>query len=260
MTVVLVGVGADSEHLRPKLELTEDGYFDYIPIPESYPTIETLTYGTLNLDHRGGTAADYVSAISPRGEDSDWIDDPHEIKSHPVHHDPNFEAMTFGDRRGGGGKGSTLIDHFGSSDRTDVLGFYTGVKENATDSNLNRFLYGYMTVEAVHDLSKLNGDEYHEALREFPENAHTKRLEAAGTPKHDDVVIVNGTSPSAKLKQPVKISERIDKAPWYRVTEEFADAYNVEGGQKGIGRKFPLVLDLDGEEFIEKVESVSERM
>lgn len=257
MAVVLVGVGADSEHLRPKLQLTEEGYFDYIPISESHPTTETLTYGRLDLDHRGGTAADYVTALSPKGEDSDWIDDPAEIESHPVHHDPNFEAMTFGDRRGGGGKGSILIDNFGSSEETDVLGFYTGVKENETDSNVNRFLYGYMTVEAVHDLSKLEGEKYHEALQEFPENAHTKRLEAAGTPKHDDIVIIEGRTPSAKIDQPVKISERIDQAPWYRVAQEFADEYNVQGGQKGIGRKFPLVLDLGGEEFIKKIESES---
>lgn len=99
MAVVLVGVGAESEHLRPKLQLTEEGYFDYIPIPESYPTSETLTYGTFDLDHRGGTAASYVTALSLKGGDSDWIDDPAEIESHPVHHDPNFETMTFGDRQ-----------------------------------------------------------------------------------------------------------------------------------------------------------------
>ena len=255
MTVVLVGVGADSEHLRPKLQLTEEGYFDYIPIPESYSTTETLTYGTLDLDHRDGTAGDYVTAISPKGEDSDWIDNPTEIESYPVHHDPNFEAMTFGDRRGGGGKGGTLVGNFGSYDETDVLGFYTGLKEGASDSNLNRFLYGYMTVEAVHDLSSLDGEKYHNALREFPENAHTKRLEAAETPKHNGIVIVEGRSPSKKLDQPVRISERIDQAPWYRVTREFADEYNVEGDQKGIGRKFPLVLNLDGEEFIDKISS-----
>lgn len=71
------------------------------------------------------------------------------------------------------------------------------------------------------------------------------------------MVIVEGLTPSAKLNKPVKISERIDQAPWYRVTEEFADEYNVEGGQKGIGRKFPLVLKLNGEEFIEKIRTES---
>jgi hypothetical protein len=254
MTVVLVGVGADTEHLRPALELTDDGRFDYIPIPESYPTTEEATYGNWQLHHRGGTAAEVVDKISPRGEDSDWIDDPEQIKSHSVHHDPNFDAMTFGDRRGQGGKGTTLVNELDSTG-TDVLGFYTGMREGPDGSNLNRFLYGYMTVEAVHDLSHLAGDEYHEALRQFPENAHAKRLAAAGTPKHDDLVIVEGCSPTSKVETPIKISERLDSPPWYQVNQRFADEFNVEGGQKGIGRKFPLILDMEGDSFIEKVEA-----
>ncbi len=173
MTVVLVGVGADTEHLRPALELTEDVEFDYIPIPESYPTTEESTYGNWKLQYRGGYASKFVDSISPKGESSDWIRDSGEIESHPVHHDPNFEAITFGDRRGQGGKGTTLVKHLDSTGE-DVLGFYTGMREGSDDSNLNRFLYGYMTVEAVHDLSQFDGDEYHEAIEQFPENAHAK--------------------------------------------------------------------------------------
>ncbi len=253
MTVVLVGVGADTEHLRPGLELTDEGRFDYIPIPESYPTTEQSTYGNWALEHRGGYAAEFVDEISPKGGDSDWITDTDQITSHPVHHDPNFEAMTFGDRRGQGGKGTTLVNHLDSTG-DDVLGFYTGMREGPDDSNLNRFLYGYMTVEAVHDLSQLEGDEYHDAITQFPENAHAKRLAGAGTPKHDDLVIVEGRNPTSKIDSPIKISERLDKAPWYQVSQRFADEYNVKGGQKGIGRKFPLILDMDGESFITKVE------
>jgi hypothetical protein len=251
MTVVLVGVGADTEHLRPALELTEDGVFDYIPIPESYPTIEDSTYGNWQLQHRGGYASEFVDKISPRGEDSDWIEDSEQIESHPVHHDPNFEAMTFGDRRGQGGKGTTLVKHLDSTGE-DILGFYTGMREGPDDSNLNRFLYGYMSVETVHDLSQLDGDEYHDAIDQFPKNAHAKRLAAAGTPKHDDLVIVEGCSPTSRLDTPIKISERLDRAPWYQVSRRFADEFNVKGGQKGIGRKFPLILDMDGDSFIER--------
>ncbi|KTG11422.1 hypothetical protein AUR64_03985 [Haloprofundus marisrubri] len=254
MTVVLVGVGADTEHLRPALELTEDGTFDYIPIPESHPTTEESTYGNWKLQHRGGYASEFVDKISPRGDDSDWIQDSERIESHPVHHDPNFEVMTFGDRRGQGGKGTTLVKHLESTGK-DVLGFYTGMREGPDDSNLNRFLYGYMTVEVVHDLSQLGGDEYHDAIGQFPENAHAKRLAAAGTPKHDDLVIVEGCSPTSKIGTPIKISERLDQPPWYQVSQSFADEFNVKGGQKGIGRKFPLILDMDGDEFINKVES-----
>jgi hypothetical protein len=39
------------------------------------------------------------------------------------------------------------------------------------------------------------------------------------------------------------------------VNQRFADEFNVEGGQKGIGRKFPLILDMEGDSFIEKVEA-----
>jgi len=217
MTVVLVGVGADTEHLRPELELTGRGEFDYIPIPESYPTTEKSTYSTWKLQHRNGYASELVDRISPKGEDSDWIRDSERIESHSVHHDPNFEAMTFGDRRGQGGKGTTLVKHLESTG-DNVLGFYTGMREGPDDSNLNRFLYGYMTVEAVHDLSQFDGDEYHDTIEQFPENAHAKRLAAAGTPKHDGLVIVEGCSPTSKVGTPIKISERLDQAPWYQVS------------------------------------------
>ena len=111
-----------------------------------------------------------------------------------------------------------------------------------------------MTVEAVHDLSQFDGDEYHDAIEQFPENAHAKRFAEAGTPKHDDLVIVEGRSPTSRLDTPIKISERLDWAPWYQVSRRFADEFNVKGGQKGIGRKFPLILDMDGDSFIERVE------
>lgn len=253
MAVVLVGVGADTEHVKPALRLTDEGKFNYIPIPESYPTTEGSTYGSWELDHRDGVATDFVKQISPRGTDSEWITDESTIRSHPVHHDPNFNSMTFGDRRAGGGKGSTLIKHFEDGKETDILGFYTGMKSGPEDQNLNRYLYGYMTVEAVHNLSSLQGKKYHEALRGFPQNAHAKRLVAAGEPKHDDLVVVEGTSPTAKLELPIRISERIDERPWYRVSEQFASEFSVAGGQKGIGRKFPLVLEIGADRFLEKV-------
>lgn len=250
MTVLLVGVGADTEHVLPPMELTREGLFDYIPIPESYPTTENQTYGTWELEHRSCVAADFVESIRPNGKGGKWINKSEAIASHPVHHDPNFEAMTFGDRRGGGGKGATIANTLKSN---DVLGFYTGMREGPDDNNLNRYLYGYMTVNKVRDLSELEGEAYYDGLQEFPENAHTKRLEEAGNPKHDDLVIVDGKAPTRKLEVPLKIGERIERRPWYQVTREFASEFSVRGGQKGIGRKFPLILDIDVNEFLEKI-------
>lgn len=249
MTVVLVGVGADTDHVRPALQLTKEGKFDYIPIPETHPSSEAETYGTWKLPHRGIPASDFIDKISPHGND-EWIADQNTVTQHQVHHDPNFDAMTYGDRRGGGGKGATLVNRL---EKGDVLGFYTGIKRGPNDEHLNRYLYGFMCVEGVHDFSDLEGEEYRDALRNFPENAHSKRLEGAGEPKHDDVVIVDGTDPCKLLDEPILLSERIDKSPWYQVTKQFANEFNLQSGRKGICRKFPLRLDLSADEFVNKV-------
>jgi len=254
MTVLLLGVGADTDHLRPALELDDSGKFEYIPIPETETGSDAVTYGDWSLNHREGTAIDLVQAIRPYGKDGTWIEDEEKISTWPTHHDPNFEALTFGDRRGGGGKGSTLIKYL---DPGDVLGFYTGMKRGPDDEDLHRFLYDYMTVGEVRDLSSITGEAYYEQLQEFPENAHTKRLEGSGSPKHDDVVIVDGTEPSNKLTYPIRMTERLDSAPWYKITDDFGDEFNIVSGLKGVCRKFPVRMDLEREEFLRKVESTA---
>jgi len=65
MTVVMVGVGSDSDHARPPPKLNEDGSYEYIPIPETWLTIEERTYRTFQLDHQEGYATDLVEKIRP---------------------------------------------------------------------------------------------------------------------------------------------------------------------------------------------------
>lgn len=251
MTVLLVGVGTDSDHVQPELHLDEDGRFEYLPIPETETEATAITYGEWELEHHDGTAMDLISKIAPHGDDN-WITDTNTIANHPVHHDPNFEALTFGDRRGGGGKGAQIVSNLESG---DVLGFYTGIKQGPDDSMFHRYLYGYMTVNEIHDLSELPKEEYCETLQEFSENAHAKRLIGSGTPKHDDVVIVDGREPAMKLTYPTRMSERLEQSPWYKITDGFADEFAVETGLKGICRKFPVRMNLSRDEFVRKVES-----
>jgi hypothetical protein len=48
MTVVLVGVGADSGNVRPRPEIGPGRRFEYIPIPEkSRATAESRTFGSI---------------------------------------------------------------------------------------------------------------------------------------------------------------------------------------------------------------------
>lgn len=100
MTVTLIGVGADGDHVRPVPKIDNEGRYEYIPIAESWLTAEEYTYGTFPLQNSKGTAIDIVEKISPFGRDGDWITDEDIIRDHPVHHDPNFEDLTFGDQDG----------------------------------------------------------------------------------------------------------------------------------------------------------------
>jgi hypothetical protein len=102
MTVVLVGVGADEEHLRPGPSVDSDGRYEYIPIPETWSTTENRTYGNLQLGHQNAVASDVIDRIRPKGEGDEWITDEGEIAIHPIHYDPDFSAQTFADRCDGG--------------------------------------------------------------------------------------------------------------------------------------------------------------
>jgi hypothetical protein len=249
MTVLLVGVGADEEHLRPAPSLDSIGVYEYIPIPETWPTSEDRTYGNLSLQHGDGVVSDIIDRIRPKGKGDDWITDRDRIESHPIHYDPDFETKTFGDKRGDGGTGTTLVRELTSG---DILAFYTGLRDG--ENNLNRYIYGYFTVDSVNDLSQYDGDEYHEKLRMFPDNAHSKRLEGKGEPKHSDVVIVDGIDPSERLEKPHKISKRLDERPWYQLTSEFVEEFSVTNGQVAVSRKPVLTLDIPNDEFISKIE------
>lgn len=251
MTVVLVRVGSDSEHAQPPPHLNEDGSYEYIPIPETWLTTEDRTYGTLELENRDAYAIDLVDRIRPFGGDGDWITDPDIIKDHPLHFDPDFDAFTYGDRAGGGGTGGTIRRELGPG---DVLGFYTGLEDG--EGHLHRYIYGYFTVADVADLSGLEGREFRDRLRDFPGNAHAKRLEGSGRSKNDDLIIVDGEPPGEQLAHPVKMSERRqDRPPTYQLMQSFATSFSVDGGVKALDRKPALICDLDSSEFVELVSS-----
>lgn len=260
MTITLIGVGADGDHIRPVPTIRDDGSYEYIPIAESWLTSEKYTYGTFPLQHSEGTAIDIVDKISPFGQDGDWITDDEIIRNHPIHHDPNFEDFTFGDQDGRGGTGSTLR----KLTEGDVLGFYAGFDDGDAK---NRYLYGYFTVREVADLSDCSGAEYRDRLRQFPNNAHAKRLLGSGKPKHpggDDgssLVIIDGREPGGVLDTPVQMTSTMDRTPTYWLTEEFIESFEVtndlndETGRYAVDIKNPIHLDLGPEEFRTKLQN-----
>ena len=252
MAVVLVGVGADSTNTNPVPSINPDGTYDYIPIPESTLTVESRAYGNLELKHQDGTAAHHIEGIRPFDTDGDWIRDHDIIREHPFHFDPDFEALTFGDSRKG--TGSTLADKL---EKGDGIGFYTGLE--GPHSHLHRYIYGFFTVNEVADLSGLEKDTFHEQLRQFPENAHAKRLARRGKSKHYDLVIVDGTEPALQLNKPIKISRRRnDRPPTYELTEKIVEELDIENGPVVMDRKPALTSPLSLEVFLQQLKGLSE--
>lgn len=229
MTVLLIGIGADSDNTRPVPPLNEDGSFDYLPIPETEPSTGP-TYDEFHLSNSNESALDFVEKIRPGG-DGEWIEDREIIADMHLHHDPNFAELTYGDVAGTS-KGNKIHSDL---EPGDLIGFYTGLQSDYK----HRYIIGYYCVDGID-----NSPENH------PDNAHGRRVEAAGDPKHDDVVIVDGRDLGGLLEEPYRISEKIDRPPWHRVSEESAAALNITEGTVAVARKPPLTLDIDPEEFI----------
>lgn len=257
MAVVLVGVGADSGNVKPVPRIQEGRQFEYIPIPEKgMETSETRTLGSMAQRYGEGALADLVDAVKPN-DGADWIRDPETVRNHPVHYDPNLQALTYGE----GGKDQNIHaieDHLGEG---DVLAFYTGLE---TDGRMHRYIFGYFTLdgEPVIIDPETPDDRKAEILERHAENAHARRFEGNGElyafdPKKprgaSRVVIVDGREPGGLLDRAVRLSAPGGSGNYY-MTEEIEELLLPNTNYLG-GFKPPIRCDISSEEFIEFVES-----
>lgn len=253
MTVVLVGVGADSGNIRPRPTIGQGRRFEYIPIPEkSRVTTESRTFGSMSRRYGPGTLADLVDGIRPHGKAA-WHTDDETIREWPVHHDPNFEALTYGE----GGKDQNARAMEAHLEAGDIVGFYTGLE---TDGNMHRYLFGYFTVarEPV-VIDEHTDDERRRALlRSHDANAHAKRFEANGDLYAFDpempqgasrLVLVDGREPGGLLDRAVRLSDPGQVGHFYLIAE-VADTLDPETEYLG-GFKPPVVCDISPTAFVE---------
>ena len=214
--IVLSGVAADTTNAKPTPRLYDDGGFDYVPIPETArdATIETKTYAGVST--RNGTADEYLDRIYPGGGDRAVSDD--ELEDFPLHHDPNFEALTYGERR------PAYVKRLRKLKEGDAVAFYTGLSNSSEDA-LHRYVIGYFVVDNVVYFDALNDPEARERIREHPENAHTKRFEATGE-VDDNLVIVEGRE-GGLLDEAFRISQRIPSGHYY-LRDDLQEAFDPE--------------------------------
>ncbi|MFC6726514.1 hypothetical protein ACFQE1_19530, partial [Halobium palmae] len=200
MTVVLCGVGGDAGNVSPDPTVDGTGRFEYLPIPEKCDSAETASYGTIPLRHGEGTLADRIDWLKPKAEDLDG-DDPEGVRTHPLHRDPNFEHLTYGEHRR---RPSPYVQTLAALDPGDVVAFYTGLRPE-DGGKKHRYLIGYFAVDSATLIDPdLPAEEKRALLARHPHNAHAKRFEARGALYYQDpdndapvkpVVVVDGREP-----------------------------------------------------------------
>lgn len=270
MTVALLGIGADSTNASPTPPFLEDGRFEYIPIPESQGpggTAETLTFGSAPLRHHEGTMADYLDTITPEwgGDERLRTDD---LADWPLHHDPNFDALTYGETNSRGAYTKLLR----SLDSGDLVAFYTGLQSESGGAR-HRYVIGYFTVNEIVDCQRIEFEGEHVQFSDLPrtvqerfaerhaDNAHVKRYEATGSfaAANDGLVLVDGREPGGLLDRAFRISEQHASGHYY-LTDELETAFSpAPGGNSDRnaylgGIKNAHVLDVDPQQFRDLVQ------
>ncbi|ARS91614.1 hypothetical protein [Natrarchaeobaculum aegyptiacum] len=254
MTVVLAGVGADSTNLGTLAPLYDDGHFEYVPIPEkTSQTSEEATLGSWRLEHDPGgrTAADLTTRIEPTPVSGEYepVTGP-DLESWPLHRDPNFEALTYGEHRSSG-----YVSRLRRLEPGDVVGFYAGLRRPEGE-RAHRYLIGYLTVERVDVIEpETPADERASILAHHPENAHTKR--AVGDElfrSEKPVVLVDGREPGGLFdRHPIRLSEYEvkpgnERAQYY-LRPEVTSTLEVTAGGENMMFKPAYECALEGEQF-----------
>ncbi|WP_439025622.1 hypothetical protein [Haloarchaeobius sp. DT45] len=274
MTVVCCGIGADTTNVSLRDSrvptIDEAGRFEYVPIPEkSRETSEESTYGKIPLRTGDGTLADLLASLTPDPDGAgDTITDSDAIAAYPPHHDPNFDALTYGEHRPGYTGRLAALD----ADDEDAVAFYAGLEDD--DGRLHRYIVGWFpvvrttVVEADDD-----PDIKREKLARHPDNAHTKRA-IDGLPFRNDrrVVLLDGDTESDlggglldRAGPKMSTFAAFDgERRGYFLDDEFVREFAVRkpehdpdsslrADKAGVTRKPAIVCDLTAQEFRDRL-------
>lgn len=238
MTVLLLGIGGDTTNCSPTPPVFGDGTFEYIPIPESVGpegTVEKRTYGSTPLQQADGSMAAYLDAIRPNGTAGPRLRG-EALATWPLHHDPNFEALTYGETA----SRAAYVHRLRQLEPGDVVAFYTGLQRPAGGPR-HRYVIGAFTVAEIVDCQRIAHRGEHVRFGELPAgrqraimrehamNAHAKRFLAADqiAAKDDGLIIVDGTDPGGLLDRAVRISTT-DGSGHHYLTDELRSRWSPQ--------------------------------
>ena len=162
MKAILIRVGADGTPDGGKWNApvhTESGRFVYIPITE-----DTVPFHPECERRFDEVAEPLMRFLREHGEPSaSWQRRLQAKRGHPMHLDPDYEHLTYGDN--GAKRGSTLREFRGG----DLILFYSGLKAVPSANDLIYALVGvYIIDEVVKSAPLVEASRRHE-------NAHTRK-------------------------------------------------------------------------------------
>lgn len=255
MTVLLCGVGADTGNVDPMPPIDEAGRFEYVPIPEKGQVRGAPTYADLPRRHGEGALAGLLDRVRPNSA-GPWIENRAAIRAQPVHRDPHFGALTYGEHRPGYVAGLAALEP------GDVVAFYAGLRSPETGAK-HRYVIGHfelatpVTVLSPEDPRRRTGA----VLADHPANAHARRFAGSGALYYHDpafdgrtkpVAIASGREPGGLCARAVPLTDRRAGPGYYMASEVVATLGPQQGGGEGVylgGIKPAVRCDVDAAAF-----------
>ena len=202
MRALLVRVGADQSSGGGRWNGVVDsatGEFVYLPIPERSATKVGLETPYELVEPALGAAGSRL---------------PDHLKARIMHLDPDFEHLTYGDRRAKGRQITAALN------KEDLLVFYAGLMDERSHQ-LVYALIGLFLIDRI------------ELARDWPDgeghrNAHTRRKLNADA---DDIIVVGTPERSGRLSRCIPIGEYRDRA--YRVRQDLLDQWGGISANNG---------------------------
>ncbi len=215
MKAMLLRVGIDKGSDGILAPLFKDGTFLYIPLSEKDPeTEEKRTFQDLE-DSKGHRLSQYL---------------PEKVLNRKIHHDPEFNTFTYADQ----GRKTIYLTKLRKG---DYLVFYAGLTPWEEDKKEGLYIIGYLVVEQVVMLGKLDQKQQNIIKRKYPCNSHLKR------PWKEGVVLVVGDQKKSKLigKALPLSSPKLDKRgrPYHAVSQDMENLLGIYGSiQRSIPPRF----------------------
>lgn len=204
MKALLVRIGVDQAYGGWNAPVDADRRFVYVPIPEKLGT--PFHPG---LERRYGEVLPSLQRFCGV-HDCDLFADlrfPQKLLDHPMHLDPDFECLTYGDE--GGRRGAGMVN----MNDGDLLVFYGGLRPvHHCEHKLIYALLGMYVVQEVVHVAAVPSELWYE-------NAHIRKEKRGET----DIVVRARPNVSGRFERCIPIGEW--RSASYRVRQDVLDAW-----------------------------------